>query len=340
MFVKYFRYHFILLLLLAAACAFNLMTGAVHIPFKDIFAILSDNFTGKQSWEYIVLEYRLPKLIMACVVGMSLSVAGMMMQTLFQNPMAEPYVLGISSGASLGVAICILGGGVLPVAFQNYMGSQTAITVFALAGSVTVMLIVLGISRRIQQAATLLIVGLMFSSFTSAFVNVLAYLSTAEELKKFTFWNLGSLGNINWQQISYIVPVLVLGLFIAFSLNKPLNSLLLGEAYARTLGMNVKRTKFLIILSTCILIAVCTAFVGPIGFIGLAIPHITRILYKTSNHFVLFFANVLTGALVLVVCDMICQLPGDQFILPINAVTSILGAPLVIYLLLRRKGVA
>lgn len=340
MFAKYFKYHFFLLLLLLTACTFNLMTGAVHIPFKEILAILSDNFTGKHSWEYIVMEYRLPKLIMACVVGMSLSVAGMMMQTLFQNPMAEPYVLGISSGASLGVAICILGGSVLPVALQNYMGSQTAITVFALAGSVSVMLIVLGISRRIQQAATLLIVGLMFSSFTSAFVNVLAYLSTAEELKKFTFWNLGSLGNINWQQISYIVPVLIMGLLIAFSLNKPLNSLLLGEAYARTLGMDVKKTKFLIIVSTCILIAVCTAFVGPIGFIGLAVPHITRILYKTSNHFVLFVANILTGALILVVCDMICQLPGDQFILPVNAVTSILGAPLVIYLLLKRKGIA
>jgi len=340
MFAKYFKYHLILVLLLMAACVFNLMTGAVHIPFKEILAILTDNFTGKHSWEYIVMEYRLPKLIMACVVGMSLSVAGMMMQTLFQNPMAEPYVLGISSGASLGVAICILGGSVLPVALQNYMGSQTAITVFALAGSVSVMLIVLGISRRIQQAATLLIVGLMFSSFTSAFVNVLAYLSTAEELKKFTFWNLGSLGNINWQQISYIVPVLIMGLLIAFSLNKPLNSLLLGEAYARTLGMDVKKTKFLIIVSTCILIAVCTAFVGPIGFIGLAVPHITRILYKTSNHFVLFVANILTGALVLVVCDMICQLPGDQFILPVNAVTSILGAPLVIYLLLKRKGIA
>lgn len=338
--VKYLRYHIVLLILLMLAMVFNLMTGSVHIPFKEVVAILSDNFTGKHSWEYIVLEYRLPKLIMACVVGMSLSIAGMMMQTLFQNPMAEPYVLGISSGASLGVALCILGGGLLPVALRNYMGSQTSVTVFALAGSVTVMLIVLSISRRIQQAATLLIVGLMFSSFTSAFVNVLAYLSTAEELKKFTFWNLGSLGNISWQQIRYIVPVLLFGILIAFSLNKPLNSLLLGETYARTLGMNVKKTKFLIILSTCILIAVCTAFVGPIGFIGLAVPHITRILYRTTNHFILFFGNILTGAFLLVVCDMICQLPGEQLILPVNAVTSILGAPLVIYLLLKRKGIA
>lgn len=333
------KYHFVLFSLLLVAALFNLMVGAVRIPVREVLAILTDNFTGKYSWEYIVLEYRLPKLIIACVVGMALSISGMMMQTLFQNPMAEPYVLGISSGASLGVAICILGGGLLPVALRDYLTGQMAIVLFALGGSILVMLIVLAIARRIQHAATLLIVGLMFSSFTSAFVNVLAYLSTAEELKKFTFWNLGSLGNISWQQISYIVPVLFLGLLLAFTLNKALNSLLLGETYARTLGMNIKRTKVLIILSTCILVAVCTAFVGPIAFVGLAIPHITRIIYKTTNHFVLFVGNVLTGALVLVFCDMICQLPGEQFMLPINAVTSILGAPLVIYLILARGSI-
>ncbi len=319
------------------AAFFNLMSGAIDIPMKAILEILTQTFSGKHSWEYIILEYRLPKLMVACVVGMSLSIAGMMMQTLFQNPMAEPYVLGVSSGASLGVATCILGGSLLPVALQNIAASQTAIIVSALIGSVLVMLIVLAISQRLQQAATLLIVGLMFSSFTSAFVNILAYLSTAEELKKFTFWNLGSLGNISWNQLRIMIPVLFLGLLIAFGINKQLNSLLLGETYAKTLGVNIKRTKFLIILSTCILVAVCTAFVGPIAFVGLAIPHITRIVYKTTNHFTLFIGNILIGALILIVCDIICQLPGEQLLLPINAVTSILGAPLVIYLMLKRN---
>ena len=199
------------------------------------------------------------------------------------------------------------------------------------------MFIILGISQRIKQIATLLIVGLMFSSFTSAFVNVLAYFSTAEELKKFTFWNLGSLGNISWQQIYFIVPILCAALAGSFLLNKSLNTLLMGEGYARSMGLNIKRIKFLIILVTCMLVAVCTAFVGPIAFIGLAVPHITRIIYKTTNHFQLFTGNIIIGAFILITCDIICQLPGEQFVLPINAVTSILGAPLVIYLILRNR---
>ena len=337
MFAQYSKYHLLFFLLLISAAIVNLMVGSVHIPAKAILEILTHQFSGKHSWEYIVLEYRLPKLIVACVVGMSLSVAGMMMQTLFQNPMAEPYVLGVSSGASLGVALCILGGSLLPVTLRNYVTSQWAIILSALGGSILVMLVILTVSQRIRQAATLLIVGLMFSSFASAFVSVLAYLSTAEELKKFTFWNLGSLGNITWKQLAIIVPVLGIGLFLAFIKNKALNSLLLGESYAKTLGINIQQTKFLIILSTCILVAVCTAFVGPIAFVGLAIPHITRIVYKTTNHFTLFIGNVLIGASILILCDVICQLPGEQLMLPINAVTSILGAPLVIYLLLKRR---
>lgn len=336
MVVNYKKYHLILTLLLIAACFLNLAVGSVSIPLKSIFEILTDSFSGKSSWEYIVLQYRLPKLIIASLVGMSLSIAGMMMQTLFQNPMAEPYVLGVSSGASLGVAICILGGSLLPFSMQDWLTGQTAIVLSALIGSILVMMIVLTISQRIRQSATLLIVGLMFSSFTGAFVSVLAYVSTAEELKKFTFWNLGSLGSVTWNQLIFVVPLLLFGLLVSFGINKSLNSLLLGEAYARTLGVHIKRTKFLIILSSCILVAVCTAFVGPIAFVGLAIPHITRIIYKTTNHFVLFVGNLLNGALILVLCDVISQLPGEQMVLPINAVTSILGAPLVIYLMLKQ----
>ena len=336
MVVNYKKYHLILTLLLIAACFLNLAVGSVSIPLKSIFEILTDSFSGKSSWEYIVLQYRLPKLIIASLVGMSLSIAGMMMQTLFQNPMAEPYVLGVSSGASLGVAICILGGSLLPFSMQDWLTGQTAIVLSALIGSILVMMIVLTISQRIRQSATLLIVGLMFSSFTGAFVSVLAYVSTAEELKKFTFWNLGSLGSVTWNQLIFVVPLLLFGLLVSFGINKSLNSLLLGEAYARTLGVHIKRTNFLIILSSCILVAVCTAFVGPIAFVGLAIPHITRIIYKTTNHFVLFVGNLLNGALILVLCDVISQLPGEQMVLPINAVTSILGAPLVIYLMLKQ----
>jgi len=334
---KYTTYHLLFFTLLLLAAVFNLVVGSVHIPVDDVLAVLTNNFSGKASWHYIILEYRLPKLVMACIVGMSLAIAGMMMQTLFQNPMAEPYILGVSSGASLGVAICILGKSLFNEQFQNYLTGSISIVLFALLGSILVMFIVLGISYRIKQIATLLIVGLMFSSFTSAFVNVLAYFSTAEELKKFTFWNLGSLGNISWEQISFIVPLLILVLAVSFLLNKALNALLMGEGYAKSMGLNITRTKSLIILTTCLLVAVCTAFVGPIAFVGLAVPHITRIVYKTTNHFQLFIGNVIIGPLILVTCDIICQLPGEQFILPINAVTSILGAPLVIYLILRNK---
>src|SRR5690554_1456298 len=252
MFAKYYKYHLFFIVLLIAAALCNLVVGSVKIPVQDVIAILSNNFTGKVSWEYIIMEYRLPKLIIACLVGMSLSIAGMMMQTLFQNPMAEPYVLGVSSGASLGVAICILGGSLLPFSMQDWLTGQTAIVLSALIGSILVMMIVLTISQRIRQSATLLIVGLMFSSFTGAFVSVLAYVSTAEELKKFTFWNLGSLGSVTWNQLIFVVPLLLFGLLVSFGINKSLNSLLLGEAYARTLGVRIKRTKFLIILSSCI----------------------------------------------------------------------------------------
>ena len=337
MFAKYSKYHLLFLVLLVVAAVLNLVIGSVRIPVTDVLEIVTGNFSGKASWEYIVLEYRLPKLVIACVVGAALSIAGMMMQTLFQNPMAEPYILGVSSGASLGVAICILGKSLFSLTLQNYLTGNLTIILFALAGSVLVMFIILGISQRIKQIATLLIVGLMFSSFTSAFVNVLAYFSTAEELKKFTFWNLGSLGNISWQQIYFIVPILCAALAGSFLLNKSLNTLLMGEGYARSMGLNIKRIKFLIILVTCLLVAVCTAFVGPIAFIGLAVPHITRIIYKTTNHFQLFTGNIIIGAFILITCDIICQLPGEQFVLPINAVTSILGAPLVIYLILRNR---
>lgn len=337
MFAKYSKYHLLFLVLLVVAAVLNLVIGSVRIPVTDVLEIVTGNFSGKASWEYIVLEYRLPKLVIACVVGAALSIAGMMMQTLFQNPMAEPYILGVSSGASLGVAICILGKSLFSLTLQNYLTGNLTIILFALAGSVLVMFIILGISQRIKQIATLLIVGLMFSSFTSAFVNVLAYFSTAEELKKFTFWNLGSLGNISWQQIYFIVPILCTALAGSFLLNKSLNTLLMGEGYARSMGLNIKRIKFLIILVTCMLVAVCTAFVGPIAFIGLAVPHITRIIYNTTNHFHLFTGNIIIGAFILITCDIICQLPGEQFVLPINAVTSILGAPLVIYLILRNR---
>lgn len=337
MLTKYSQYHLLFFAALLVAALLNLLVGSVQIPVKDVLAILTNQFSGKESWSYIVLEYRLPKLIVAFFVGISLSIAGMMMQTLFQNYMAEPYILGVSSGASLGVAICILGASLLPVGLQSLVTNQSAVIASALIGSTLVMLIVLTISQRLKQSATLLIAGLMFSSFTSAFVSVLAYLSTAEELQKFTFWNLGSLGNVPYNQIVIIIPVLIIGLTIAFIMNKPLNSLLLGENYAKTVGVNIKKVKFLIIFSTCILVAVCTAFVGPIAFVGLAVPHITRMVYKTTNHFVLFIGNLLIGALILILCDIICQIPGDQLMIPINAVTSILGAPLVIYLLLKRQ---
>jgi len=327
-----------LFLLLLLFFIINLSTGSVYIPFKKVVSILMFQECEKESWKYIILNYRLPKAIVAILVGIALSVSGMLMQTLFKNPMADPYVLGLSSGSSLGVALVILGSGLLPIAIKGFLTSSLAIVFASIIGSLAVLFIILLVARKVRDTMTLLIIGLMFGSFAAAIVGVLSYFSTAEDLKRFTFWALGSLGNLSWNIIAIMTMAIIIGLAISFRYIKTLNALLLGENYARSLGVNIKKSRLFIILATAILTGACTAFAGPIAFIGLAIPHISKIIFKSSNHFVLFFANILLGAIILLLCETLCQLPGESYTLPINAITSIIGAPVVIYLLLRKSG--
>ena len=315
----------------------NISLGSVSIPMKEVFRSLTGGIASKETWEYILINYRLPKAIAAILVGMGLSISGLLMQTLFRNPLAGPYVLGLSSGASLGVATVILGAALLPPFLATLLLSSYGIILASSLGSFTVLLAVLAVSHRLRDTMAILIVGLMFGSLTSAIVGTLTYFSTAEQLQKFTFWSLGNLGNLSWTSISLLTICVAIGLLLSLFSIKPLNSLLLGENYAKSLGLNYKKSRLIIIFATSILAGSITAFAGPIAFIGLAVPHIAKLVFQTSNHTILFWSTILFGAIIMLICDSISQLPGSDLTLPINAVTSIFGAPIVIWLLIRKR---
>lgn len=318
----------------------NISLGAVKIPLDEVFDTLTGDNASKPAWDYIILNYRFPKAVTALLVGMGLSVSGLLMQTLFRNPLAGPDVLGLTSGASLGVAFIILGAGMLPGALAGFFLSPYGIVLAATLGSFVVLLAILVVAQRLRDTMAILIIGLMFSSFTGAIVGVLTYFSTAEQLQKYTFWALGSLGNLPWSTIIILGVVILTGLILAAACIKPLDALLLGERYAKSLGINFKRTRFIIIFAASLLTGCITAFAGPIAFIGLVVPHIAKLAFRTSSHLVLFWATLLSGAIILLICDTFTQLPGSENVLPINAITSIIGAPIVIWLLMRKqKGV-
>jgi iron complex transport system permease protein len=315
----------------------NISLGSITIPFKEIYTSLSGGQSTKSTWEYIIINYRLPKAITAVLVGMGLSISGLLMQTLFRNPLAGPYVLGLSSGASLGVAFVILGASILPSFLSVILLSPYGIVLASTLGSTTVLLLVLLVSQRLRDTMAILIVGLMFGSFTSAVVGVLTYFSSAEQLQKFTFWSMGNLGNLSWSSILILTICVMLGLFLSLLSIKPLNALLLGENYAKSMGLNFNKARLIIILATSILAGSITAYAGPIAFIGLAVPHIAKLVFQTSNHTVLFWSTLLFGAGIMLICDVVSQMPGMEITLPINAITSILGAPVVIWLLVRKN---
>ena len=328
-----------LLLLLATVFLFlvNISLGSVSIPLKEVVKGIFGQEMQKESWEIILWNFRFPKAITAILVGIGLSISGLMMQTLFRNPLAGPYVLGLSSGASLGVAFVILGSGLLPTFIASFFLSSYGLVMASSLGAFLVLLAVLLVSQKLKDTMAILIVGLMFGSFTSAIVSVLSYFSTAEKLQKFTFWSMGSISNLTWQEISILSLLTLIGIVLSFTVIKPLNALLLGEKYAQSIGVNYKKTRFLIIVATSILAGSITAFTGPILFICLAVPHMAKLLFRTSNHLVLFWSTLLLGALVMLVCDTIAQVPGNDITLPINAITSVIGAPIVIWLLVRKK---
>ncbi|TDU39716.1 iron complex transport system permease protein [Gelidibacter sediminis] len=336
MYIKY-TYPFLSLIALLIIFFFvNISLGSVSIPTLEIFKSLVGNIEN-ESWQYIIQNYRLPKAFTAILVGSGLGISGLLMQTLFRNPLAGPFVLGISSGASLGVALVILGSGLFGGVFASVLTSKWSIVVAASLGSFLVLLAVMIVSSRVRDTMAILIIGLMFGSITSAVVSVLSYFSSAEELQQYVFWGFGSLGNLSWNELLIFFLIYTAGIVMTISSIKGLNTLLLGENYAKSLGLNLKQSRLIIIIATSLLAGTITAFAGPIAFIGLAIPHMTRQVFHTSNHKILLPAVFLFGGIVMLICDSIAQLPTSDYTLPINAITSLIGAPVVIWLLTRKR---
>lgn len=300
----------------------DLSVGAVAIPLRDVWAALSGGDCPKATAK-IILNIRLIKAVVALLAGAALSVSGLQMQTLFRNPLAGPYVLGISSGASLGVALVVLAG----------IGSSIGVAGAAWIGAGAVLLVIAAVGHRIKDIMVILILGMMFSSGVSAVVQILQYISKEEALKTFVIWTMGSLGDVTVGQLMVLIPAVLVGLILAVITIKPLNLLLFGEEYAVTMGLNIRRSRGLLFISTTLLAGTVTAFCGPIGFIGLAMPHVTRMIFKNSDHRVLVPGTILTGASVLLLCDLVSKL----FTLPINAITALLGIPIVVWVVLRNK---
>ena len=334
---KNYTKQFILLsVILIVLGLINISLGSVSIPFKDVLNTLLGN-TTKDSWQYIILNYRIPKAITAILVGSGLSICGLLMQTLFRNPLAGPFVLGISSGASLGVALLILGASLFTGLFSSFLLSHWSLAIAASIGASLVLLAVMLTANRVKNTMSLLIIGLMFGSLTSAVISVLAYFSSAEQIQQYLYWSFGSLGDLTWNELFVLSLVYSIGITTACLVIKPLNSLLLGENYAKSLGINTTKSRNIILITTGLLTGVITAFSGPIAFVGLAVPHITKLIFTSSNHKILIPAVAIIGAIVLLICDTIAQLPTSAFTLPINAITSLFGAPVVIWLLVRKR---
>lgn len=325
-------------LLVVAVWLLNISLGSVSIPIKDIFSSIFEGNASKDSWYTIIVNYRIPKALTALMVGSGLAISGLLMQTLFRNPLAGPFVLGISSGASLGVALLILGASIIGRTTLLAV-SSLSMAVAASIGAFIVISAVMLIANRVRNTMSILIIGLMFGSVTSAVISVLAYFSNPDQLQQFIFWGFGSLGNLNWNELGVFSIVYFIGMSLLLIILKPINSLLLGENYAKSMGVNIKLTRNLILIITSLLTGVITAFSGPIAFVGLAVPHIARLIFNTSNHKILIPASAILGAILMLFADIFAQLPASEYTLPINAITSIFGAPIVIWLLIRKRNI-
>lgn len=315
----------------------DIFIGSLSIPVKQIFSVLLGISDASPEIKTIILDFRLPKALTAVAVGISLSISGLQMQTVFRNPLAGPYVLGISAGASLGVAILVLGfSSVLSLGFFS-LGGSWALVIMAWLGSALVLFLILAVSVRIKDILTILILGILFSSAASAFVSIMQYFSNESMLKSFIVWTMGSLGSVTSAQLKVLIPSVVLGLFVAVLCTKPLDVLLLGEQYAQSMGVRIKMVRTLVFVSTSILAGSVTAFCGPIGFIGIAVPHIARLLFHTASHRLLIPACVLLGAIIMLISDIISQMPGMSSTLPINSVTALVGVPVIIWIILKNR---
>jgi iron complex transport system permease protein len=318
----------LLTLLCVLFFTFDIVFGSVNLSLTDIFS--QDSI-----YKEIIWNLRLPKAVTAVITGAAISVAGLIMQTLFQNPLAGPYVLGVSSGASLGVAVFLLGGSFLP-AFVIQSG--WGLVIAAILGAILVLFLVLGISFKVRQAASLLIIGIMFGQIAGSLVTILQHQSNPDSLKVFVTWTFGSLQAVTWNYMRVMLPLIAVGLLITFFIQKQLNGLLLGEYYAKGLGISIVRTRILIIIAVALLAGAPTAFTGPIAFIGMAVPHLARGLFRSSDHRIIIPATMLCGAILLVLCDLATtQIPAEGQTLPINAISSLVGAPIIIWIIFKNK---
>lgn len=314
----------------------QLLLGSVSIPFSEVVSILSNHASGNEAWSNIVLESRLPAALTALLAGAALSVGGLQMQTMFRNPVADPYVLGISAGASFGVAVFILAAGAFGIN-EIHLLSSWSIIFAAAVGAVLIFVVNFLISFRLNDVVAILIIGLMIGGGIGALIQIMQSFSSNEALKNFLLWTFGSFRFVDTSQILFLASIVLTSVVFSFFLSKPLNLLLLGDTYATSTGLDVRSAKILIVLCTSILAGSITAFCGPIGFVGLAVPHVARAVFKTSNHKILTPACVLIGAVICGLCNIIASTPGSDNVLPVNAITSLLGAPVVIWIILRQR---
>ncbi|MBR2233257.1 MAG: iron ABC transporter permease [Prevotella sp.] len=331
------RFTILMTLLIVILFAINLVVGAVDIPVKEVVNILMGGKSDRPSWEYIVLQSRLPQGITAMLCGASLAVSGLMLQTAFRNPLADPGIFGINSGASLGVALVmlLLGGSITAGAFSltGFLATLAA----AFVGAMLVMALILVFATMVRNSVMLLIIGIMIGYIATSAISLLNFFATEEGVQSYMVWGLGNFGGVSMEQMPAFVIICMGGIAAALLLIKPLNALLLGERYAENLGINTQRVRNWLLVVTGILTAITTAFCGPIAFIGLAVPHIARMLLGTENHRSLMPATLLTGAAIALICNIICVLPGNRGIIPLNAVTPVIGAPVIIYVILKQR---
>ena len=317
--------------------ALNLMMGSIRIPVGDVVGILTGDETVKASWRYIVLESRLPQAITAILCGGALAVSGLMLQTAFRNPLAGPSIFGINSGAGLGVAlVMLLLGGSISAGSVSLSGF-VAILIAAFTGAMAVMALIFFFSSIVRNNVMLLIIGIMIGYISNSAISLLNFFATDEGVKSYMVWGMGSFGGVSMKTMPVFATITLAGLIGSLLLIKPLNALMLGDRYAENLGVNIIRTRNWLLIVTGILTAITTAFCGPVAFIGLAVPHIARLLLTTDNHRVLLPTTILCGAVIALICNLICFLPGENGVIPLNAVTPIMGAPVIIYVIARKN---
>lgn len=332
-------YMLLIALLIFVFFLLNILLGSIQIPFKDVWHILWGDYNGNEIWQNIIWKSRIPQALTALVAGAGLSVSGLQMQTVFRNPLAGPSVLGISSGASMGVAFVVLLSGTIGGVALSKVGvmGEIALTISAIIGSLSIMALIIFVSQKVKGNVTLLIIGVMVGYVANAVIGVLKYFSVEEDIRAYVIWGLGSFARVSGNQMTLFVSIMLVLLPLSFLLVKTLNLLLLGDAYARNLGLNIRRARLQVITCSGVLVAIVTAYCGPIIFLGLAVPHLCRSLFRTSDHCILMPASLLMGGAMALVCNLIARMPGFEGALPVNSVTALVGAPVVISVLFNKR---